>query len=79
MHEVFHQQVLPSKGVDNNVITIVIREYAAFSKKKLLNICLLNTNFVKMIPKLQRWLWIDFSLLCKPRLNYKSQMQIDPH
>ncbi len=29
-----------------NVITIVIREYAAFSKNKLLNIHLLNTNFV---------------------------------
>jgi hypothetical protein len=32
-----------------------------------------------MIPKLQRWLQIDFSMLCEPRLNYKSQMQIDPH
>jgi hypothetical protein len=62
-----------------NVITIVIREYAAFSKNKLSNICLLNPDFVKMIPKLQRWLQIDFSMLCEPRLNYKSQMQIDPH
>jgi hypothetical protein len=55
-----------------NVITIVIREYAAFSKNELLNIHLLNTNFAKMIPKLQRWLQIDFSTLRKPRLNYKS-------
>ncbi len=62
-----------------NVITIVIREYAAFSKNELLNICLLNTNFVKMIPKLQQWLQMDFSLLCEPQSNYKSQMQIDPH
>jgi hypothetical protein len=62
-----------------NVITIVIQEYVAFSKNELLNICLLNTNFTKMIPKLQRWLQIDFSLLCKPGLNYKSQMHIDPH
>ncbi len=37
-----------------NVVTIVIQEYAAFSKNKLLNIRLLNTNFAKMIPKLQR-------------------------
>jgi hypothetical protein len=36
-----------------NVITIVVQEYVAFSKNKLLNICLLNTNFAKMIPKLQ--------------------------
>jgi hypothetical protein len=49
-----------------NVITIVIREYAAFSKNELLNIHQLNTNFVKMIPKLQRWLQIDSSLLRDP-------------
>ncbi len=36
-----------------NVVTIVIKEYAAFSKNELLNIRLLNTNFVKMILKLQ--------------------------
>ncbi len=36
-----------------NVVTIAIREYAAFSKNKLLNIRLLNTNFAKMIPKLK--------------------------
>ncbi len=36
-----------------NVITIVIQEYVAFSKNELLNIRLLNTNFAKMIPKLQ--------------------------
>jgi hypothetical protein len=62
-----------------NVVTIVIQEYATFSKNKLLNIHLLNTNFAKMIPKLQRWLQIDFSMLHNPCLNYKSQMQIDPH
>ena len=27
--------------------------FVAFSKNKLSNICLLNTNFAKMIPKLQ--------------------------
>ncbi len=52
-----------------NIVTIVIREYAAFSKNKLLNIHLSNTNFAKMIPKLQRWPQIDFSTLCDPRLN----------
>jgi hypothetical protein len=62
-----------------NVITIVIREYAAFSKNELLNIRLLNTSFAKMIPKLQQWLQIDCSSLREPQLNYKSQMQIDPH
>ncbi len=62
-----------------NVVTIVIQEYAAFSKNELLNIHLLNTNFSKMIPKLQQWLQIDFSMLREPRLNYKSQMQLDPY
>ncbi len=62
-----------------NVVTIVIQEYAAFSKNKLLNIHLLNTDFAKMIPKLQRWLQIDFSTSRMLRLNHESQMQIDPH
>jgi hypothetical protein len=45
-----------------HVITIVIRECAAFSKNELSNIRLLNTYFAKMISKLQGWLQIDFSL-----------------
>jgi hypothetical protein len=35
-----------------NIITIIIREYAAFSKNELSNIRLLNTDFAKMIPML---------------------------
>ncbi len=62
-----------------NVITIVIQEYTAFSKNELLSIRLINTDFAKMIPKLKRWLQIDFSTLRKPRLSYNSQTQIDPH
>ncbi len=62
-----------------NVITIVIQEYTAFSKTKLSSFHLINTEFSKMIPKLKRWLQIDFSTLRKPRLNYKNQTQIDPH
>jgi hypothetical protein len=49
-----------------NIITIVIKEYAAFSKNKLSSIGLLNTDFAGMIPKLQRWLQLDFSLLREP-------------
>jgi hypothetical protein len=62
-----------------NVVILVIQEYVAFSKNKLLNICLLNTDFAKMIPKQEQWLQIDFSTVHKPRLNYESQMKIDPH
>jgi hypothetical protein len=62
-----------------NVITIVIREYAAFSKNKLSSIHLIKTDFSRMIPKLKRWLQMDFSTLRKPQLNYKNQMQTNPH
>jgi hypothetical protein len=62
-----------------NVVTIDIWEYVVFSKKELLNIRLLSTDFAKMIPKLKQWLQIDFSMLRELRLNYESQMQIDPH
>jgi hypothetical protein len=36
-----------------NIITIVIREYTAFSKNELLRIRLIDTNFAKMISKLK--------------------------
>jgi hypothetical protein len=78
MHEAIHQQVLPSQGIDC-IFTIVIREYAAFSKNEVSSIRLLNTDFAEMITKLQHWLQIDISLLCKPGLNCKSQTKIDPH
>ncbi len=52
------------------VITVVIQEYTAFSKTELSSFRLINTDFSKMIQKLKRWLQIDFSTLCEPRLNY---------
>jgi hypothetical protein len=62
-----------------NVITIVIQEYTFFSKNELSSLHLTNKNFSKMIPKLKRWLKIDFSTLRKPRLNHENQIQINPH
>jgi hypothetical protein len=62
-----------------NVIAIVIQEYAAFSKNELSSICLINTDFSRMILKLKHWLQIDLSTSCKPRFNYKNQTQFDPH
>ncbi len=61
-----------------NLITIVIQEYTAFSKNKLSSIRLINKDFSRMIPKLKRWLQMDFSTLRRPQLNYESQTQIDP-
>jgi hypothetical protein len=62
-----------------NVITIVIQEYTAFSKKELSHLRLINKYFLMMLPKLKRWLKIDFSLLRKPRLNYENQTHINLH
>jgi hypothetical protein len=36
-------------------------------------------DFASLVPKITRWLTVDFSLLCKPRYNYEQQEQIDPH
>ena len=36
-------------------------------------------TFALMIPKIIRWLKIDFSLLREPRYNYEKQECIDPH
>ncbi len=62
-----------------NVIAIVIQEYTAFSKNELSSLRLTNKDFSKMIPKLKRWLKIDFSRLCKLQLNYENQIQVNPH
>jgi len=35
-------------------------------------------DFVSLIPKITRWLTVDFSSLCEPRYNYEQQEQIDP-
>ncbi len=36
-------------------------------------------TFALMIPKIIRWLKIDFSLLWEPRYNYEKKKHIDPH
>jgi hypothetical protein len=43
------------------------------------NLHLVCKTSASMIPKIIRWLKVDFSLLCKPRYNYKQQEKIDPH
>ncbi len=43
------------------------------------NLCLVCKDFASFVPKITRWLTVDFSLLCKPWYNYKQQERIEPH
>ena len=69
--------------VDNitlhNVIAIVLREYAEFSPSDILAIRLLDKDFAVFVPKVLRWLRVDFSSLRDPRYDYEKQTAIDPH
>jgi hypothetical protein len=55
-----------------NIITIVIQEYMAFVKNKLLSIRLINTDIAKMIPKLKQWLQIDFFYITQATLELQK-------
>ncbi len=43
------------------------------------NLCLVCKDFASLVPKIARWLTVDFSLLREPRYNYEKQERIDPH
>jgi hypothetical protein len=43
------------------------------------DLCLMYKDFASLVPKITRWLMVDFSLLCKPWYNYEQQKQIDLH
>jgi len=63
-----------------NVITTVIKECrTAFSQEDLANLHLVCRDFANIVPKVIRWLRVDFSTLRDPRLGYKQQDHIDPH
>ncbi len=43
------------------------------------NLCLVCKDFASLVPKIARWLTVDFSLLCEPWYNYEKQERIAPH
>jgi hypothetical protein len=43
------------------------------------NLCLVCKDFASLVPKITRWLTVDFSPLCELRYGYEQQEQIDPH
>jgi hypothetical protein len=59
-----------------NVIMMVIKGHH-LSSHDLKNLRLINKSFSTLIPKVSRWLQIDFSPLLEPRYNYKQQEHIN--
>jgi hypothetical protein len=45
----------------------------------LRNLCLVCKDLASLVPKITRWLMVDFSLLREPWYNYVHQEQINPH
>ncbi len=63
-----------------NVITTVIKECrTAFSQEYLANLRLVCRVFANIVPKVIRWLCIDFSTLRDPRSGYEQQDHMDHH
>jgi hypothetical protein len=62
-----------------NLITTIIKECRViFSKEDLSNLCLVNKDFANIVPKVLRWLRVDFTPLQDPCLGYEQQDHIDP-
>jgi hypothetical protein len=86
--QLLNKRMRPSKGKYYRVETLELHCVIAtllkdfrqdFQLQDLHNLRLVCKTFASMIPKIIRWLKIDFSLLCKPRYNYEKQERIDPY
>ncbi len=63
-----------------NVITTIIKKCrVSFLKEDISNLCLVNKDFANIVPKVQRWLKVDFTPLQDPHLEYKQQDHINPY
>jgi hypothetical protein len=63
-----------------NIITTIIKEFRViFWKEDISNLCLVNKDFVNIVPKVLHWLQVDFTPLQDPRLGYKQQDHINPY
>ena len=63
-----------------SVISTVLREHMqSFTQRDLAALACTNWDFAKFIPKVRRWLTVNFSPLLEPRLDYEAQQTIDPH
>ncbi len=63
-----------------NIITTIIKECrVSFLKEDISNLRLVNTDFANIVPKVLRWLWVDFTPLQDPCLGYEQQDHINPY
>jgi hypothetical protein len=63
-----------------NIITTIIKECRViFSKEDISNLCLVNKDFANIVPKVLRWLQVNFTPLQDPRLGYEHQDHINPY
>ncbi len=63
-----------------NIITTIIKEgRVSFSKEDISNLCLVNKDFVNIVPKVLHWLQVNFNPLQDPHLGYEQQDHIDPY
>ena len=63
-----------------HIIAIVFKEQAiSFTPIEVTSLLCVNKTFAEVIPKIMRWLSIDFSSLCKLCLDYEAQTTIDNH
>ncbi len=63
-----------------NIITTIIKEcQVTFSKEDITNLRLVNKDYAAIVPKVIRWLRIDYTPLRVPQLGYENQECIDPY
>jgi hypothetical protein len=64
----------------HSVIATIIKEFRVdFTAQDICNLCLVCKDFASLVPKITRWLTVDFTPLCEPWYNYEQQERIDPH
>ncbi len=63
-----------------NVITTIIKECrVSFLSEDLSNLCLVNKDFANIVPKVLRWVRVDFTPLRDPCLGYEQHDHINPY
>jgi len=61
----------------HSVIATIIKEFRVeFTAQDICNLCLVCKNFASLVPKITRWLTVDFTPLRKPRYNYEQQDEL---
>ncbi len=61
------------------IATILKELFVEFTVQDFHNLCLVCKDFASLVPKITRWLTVDFSLRREPSYNYERQELIDPH